>query len=290
VTSTVFPAAGPVSNSVNQSFNNFSYNITLDYKFTDDVSIYLRNGTGYRAGGINARAFRGAPYKPEKATVYEAGLKSELLDRRVRFNAAIYQTDYKNFQTGGPQVVDPDAGFVSDTINAGKARYRGFEGELTVAPTEGLTLMADVAYVDPKFRTFMFGGVDVSDVARFPYNSKWQYHAGARYEFPPMSIGKLAFNIDYSYKGSRSFTVFAPTTVPAGTPDPTIGEKQHELSARLSLADIQLGGAKAEFAVFGQNLTNDHYRNVVVDFGALGYISATFNRPRVVGAELRFAF
>lgn len=290
VTITAFPPTGPVRNFVDQSYNNTSYNITLDYDFMQDLSVYVRYGTGYRAGGINARAFRGVPYAPEEATVYEAGVKSEWWDRRVRFNASVYQTDYDNFQTGGPQGVDPDAGFVTDTINAGRARYRGMEAELTIAPVDGLTLVADMAYVDPEFESFDFGGADVSDVARFIYMSEEQYHLGARYEFAPWSFGALAAQIDYSYMSGPYFTVFAPTTVPPGTPDPTKGEDREELSARLTLGDIQAAGGAAEISVFGQNLTDDRYKTTAVDFGALGFVAGAFNRPRVIGIEARLAF
>lgn len=289
LTVTAFPASGPVQNRLTQSFDNTSYNITLSYDFTPDLSTYARFGTGYRAGGINARAFRGKPYVPEQATVYEAGLKSEWWNRRLRFNAAAYQTDYANFQSGGPQGVDPDAGFVTDTISAGKARYRGFEAELTIAPIRGLTLMADIAYVDPEFRSFMFGGIDVSDIARFIYTSDMQYHFGGRYEFELASVGKLSVQLDYSYKSEAYSTVFAPS-VPDGTRDPTQSEKQRDLSVRVSLGDIDLGGGTAEFSVFGQNLTNNRYRTTSVDFGALGFVAAAFNRPRVVGVDARLTF
>lgn len=290
VTITAFPPSGPVQNVIAQSYDNTSYNLTLDYNFTSDFSMYLRYGTGYRAGGINARAFRGVPYLPEEATVYEAGVKSEWWDRRVRFNASVYQTDYDNFQTGGPMGVDPDAGFVTDTINAGRARYRGVEAELTVAPVEGLTLVADLAYVDPEFESFEFGGADVSDVARFIYMSEEQFHLGAHYEFAPWSVGTLSAHVDYSYMSGPYFSVFAPTTVPAGTADPTRGEGREELSARITLGDIRVADGVAEVSLFGQNLTDDRYKTTAVDFGALGFVAGAFNRPRMVGIEARLAF
>jgi iron complex outermembrane receptor protein len=290
VTITAFPPSGPVQNTIEQSYNNTSYNITLDYDFTSDLSMYLRYGTGYRAGGINARAFRGDPYLPEEATVYEVGVKSEWWERRLRFNASVYQTDYDNFQTGGPMGVDPDAGFVTDTINAGRARYRGFEAELTVVPIEGLTLVADVAIVDPEFETFEFDGADVSNVARFIYISEEQFHLGAHYEFTPWTFGALSMHLDYSHMSGPYFSVFAPTTVPGGTPDPTHGEDREELSARITLGDIIVASGVAEFSLFGQNLTDDRYKTTAVDFGALGFIAGAFNRPRVIGVEGRLAF
>ncbi|HRE42336.1 MAG TPA: TonB-dependent receptor [Terricaulis sp.] len=290
VTITAFPPSGPVQNTVAQSYNNTSFNITLDYNFTSDLAMYLRYGTGYRAGGINARAFRGQPYLPEEATVHEIGVKSEWWDRRLRFNASLYQTDYDNFQTGGPMGVDPDAGFVTDTINAGRARYRGFEAELTIAPIEGLTLVADVAVVDPEFKSFDFGGADVSDVARFIYISEEQFHLGAHYQFAPWSFGTLSMHVDYSHMSGPYFSVFAPTIIAPGTQDPTHGEDREELSARLTLGDIAIARGVAEISLFGQNLTDDRYKTTAVDFGALGFVAGAFNRPRVIGIEARLSF
>ncbi|MGV7120367.1 TonB-dependent receptor domain-containing protein [Sphingopyxis sp. 550A] len=53
---------------------------------------YVRASTGYKAGGFNARAADNNGFDPEDLTSYEIGFKSELFDRRLRFNVAACRT------------------------------------------------------------------------------------------------------------------------------------------------------------------------------------------------------
>ncbi len=280
----------PVTSEQAKSFENTSYNVTLNFKATDDVSFYGRVGSGYRAGGFSPRGFDGAAYDPERATVYEIGLKSELFDRRVRFNVSAYQTDYSDLQITQPGF-STTGGFVSNTVNAGKAVYRGFEAELTVAPARGLTLVFDTSYVDPKYKQFLYLGQNLKDSAKFGYVSKWSAHAGIQYEGQDTGFGKPRFNLDYSYKGKRVFESISSD--PIGLPnarDQLSGSARHDLSGRIALADIDVGGTLLTMAVFGDNLLNRHYRVSTIDFGALGFGTSTYNRPRVVGVEGRVSF
>lgn len=280
----------PVTDSRASTFDNWSYNVTASYRFTPDIMAYLRYGTGYRAGGLNARGFGGAPYAPETARVYEAGLKGEFADRRIRTNLAVYRTDYKNFQAG-IQRLDPIGGYVTDTVNAGKAHYTGFEAELALVPVEGLTLSGDAAYVKPVYDEFILGGVDVSKDARFIYQSNWQWHVGATYETPAGDVGVIRLSADYGYKSRQYFFTFTsdPVQLPNARENAR-GEPQRELSARAALAEIPIGGMSGEIAIYGRNLTNSRYKTTGVDFGALGFVGGAFNRPRSYGVETRIVF
>ena len=86
---------------------------------------------------------QGAALQDEIADSYEVGIKSELLDRRLRLNAAAFLTDVKNFQdnvfTGGT------LGFISFN---GPARSRGFEGDATFQATRRFSVNASVTYAD----------------------------------------------------------------------------------------------------------------------------------------------
>src|ERR1700676_3579584 len=66
----------------------------------------------------------------------EVGAKSELLDRHLRLNAAVFYTKYDDLQVS---VIQPSttAGIQTITDNAGKADYRGGELEITVLPATG---------------------------------------------------------------------------------------------------------------------------------------------------------
>lgn len=281
----------PALNSAqSDTFKNTSYNVTLRYEITPEANVYGRFGTGYRAGGFSPRGFDGPAYDPEKAKVYEIGVKSEWFDRRLRANVSAFRTDYNDLQITQPGFSE-QAGFVSNTINAGKAVYQGFEAELTAVPTNGLTLVFDASYVDPKYKEFRYLGQDLKDEAKFGYVSKWSAHVGARYEFPPTDLGRFAINLDYSYKSGRVFE--ALSSDPIGLPsarDILAGEARHDLSGRISLSDFALGGARLDFALYGDNLLNEHYRHSTIDFGALGFGTAMYNRPRVIGVEATVNF
>ena len=86
----------------------------------DDILGYLSYNRGIKSGGFNMINAGTPGYRPEILDAYEAGLKMQLFDRRVRFNVAAFIYDYKDIQvfniTGGGAVL---------TTNAAAARVHG---------------------------------------------------------------------------------------------------------------------------------------------------------------------
>lgn len=123
---------------------DFTHRINLTYKFNDDVLLYGTVSRGFRPGGINRRGSL-PPYQPDFIDNYEIGLKSTLFDRRVRFNMAVYQLNWT-----GIQLSFLGANGLTEIRNAGDARIRGAEMDLTVKPFGGLTLSAGGSYNDAK--------------------------------------------------------------------------------------------------------------------------------------------
>jgi iron complex outermembrane recepter protein len=87
--------AGSTSINGTDRFYNLSYNVTLNYQWMPDLMSYVRLATGYKSGGFNLRSTPGISpnFAPEKAMAYEAGIKSEWLDHRVRVNLAAFYTN-----------------------------------------------------------------------------------------------------------------------------------------------------------------------------------------------------
>src|SRR3546814_20383287 len=89
--------------------------------------------------------------KPEEVTAYELGLKSEWLNHSLRFNAAIFQNDIKDLQTG---FMSFTSGGAINLENAGKARIRGVEVETVWQPLPGfdtgLTIGANASRLKAK--------------------------------------------------------------------------------------------------------------------------------------------
>jgi iron complex outermembrane receptor protein len=127
----------------------------LNYKPNDDLLFFASATRGFKSGGWNARgtaANQLLPFGPEKVWSYEAGLKSDLFDRRVRANLTAFWLDVSDLQTISG-LVNPTTGAITFlTRNFADYRNKGIEAELTVVPVEGLNLYANVGYQDDEYR------------------------------------------------------------------------------------------------------------------------------------------
>ena len=254
------------------SFSGVSYTAGVEYKPADDILLYLKTAKGFRSGGQNLRAsnlsqFR--PFLPEVTYSYEAGLKAELLNRRLRVNVAGYWTIVKNLQRS--TILPAPAGSVSVLGNIGKARIRGIEAEVTALLFEGFRVSASGALVDPKY-------IDFSDLSgsrtaeRFATVSKQQYSLAADYDASLGNDITLRLHADYSWRSKQATDPYNFPANPnnAFVVNATTSPAYGLLGAR---ATLEIGD-RYELAVFGRNLTNN--RTV---------ISTLFVRPNGFGAS-----
>ena len=275
-----------------RSFDNFSWLASVSYEVVDDVMVYGRVSTGYRSGGINPRGGTINGFDPEKATSYEAGIKSQWFDNRLRLNLAGYVTDYDDLQV--QQFAAGSGGATSLIVNAGKVRLSGFEAELTAAPFQGFQIDGSVGYVKHKYKTFLFRDpgtntvLDVADEARPLYTPKWNVHVGAEYSHP-IGGGDTLVRLrgDYSYRTKIYFNALDNT---APFNEQIASPSQTNVKARLSVEGIDLGSGKLDVGVWGDNLLNQQRLVYGIDFGALGFAGATFNKPISYGIDAKIAF
>jgi iron complex outermembrane recepter protein len=208
-----FPNAGQplryyIAGTQKKVFNNFSPKIGVQYHPTDDVMAYASWSKGYKTGGWTTRLSNPLPTAPdfdeEKATTYEIGLKSTLIDRRLQVNAAVFQTDYKGIQLNFQQGVSP-------TIqNAGDAKIKGFEVEVTAAPTDAFTINASVGYLDAKYSNVLAPAqvaanpfqAGVFPGAELPKTPKWKFNVSPRYEIDLGGSGSVVLLADYTHSSS----------------------------------------------------------------------------------------
>ncbi|SNS06218.1 iron complex outermembrane recepter protein [Sphingomonas laterariae] len=271
-------------------YNRFNWAASADYKITDDVLFYARVATGYKAGGFNPRSVGGS-FDPEDILSYEAGLKTELFDRRLRFNLTGFHSRYKDLQVS--QFLAGSGGASSITVNAGKATYTGVEVEATAEPVDGLTLNATGGYVDRKFKSFVIRNAgtnqleDVADEARFHYSPSTTANAGIQYEYGALSFGKILARLDWTY---RSRIYFHPldrlNPFNEQISDGSVGR----FDARLAVSELELGGSRATVALWGKNITNEDYLYSGIDFGSLGFAGIVYAEPRTYGIDLRLDF
>ncbi|WP_082825923.1 TonB-dependent receptor [Croceicoccus estronivorus] len=273
-------------------FTNLSWLASVNYNVTDNVMIYGRVSTGYKSGGFNPRTSVLNGFDPEKVISYEAGLKADWLDRRLRTNIALYYTDYKDKQIN--QFASGTGGATSIILNAGKASIQGVEFEMTAVPVDGLTLTGSLGYTDPKFKKFAFRDpvqdvvIDVADEARFSNVPKLNWNASIQYVFPAFDFGELSTQVNYSY---RSKMYFFPLDRVNTFNKEVASPGQGTLSARIALSNVALGDrGSMEVSVWGENLANNDKLAYGIDFGGLGFGGAYFAEPRSFGVDVKFNY
>jgi len=143
----------------------WDWRVAADYRLSDQLLVYGTVSTGFKGGGSNPRPFNAAQviaFRPEKLTAYEIGFKSDLFDRKLRFNMSGFINNYKDIQI--PVLSCPDSPCAA-RFNAGDAKVKGFEAEITANPIQGLAIDASLSYLD-----FHFVGSSLNPAAAYPSN------------------------------------------------------------------------------------------------------------------------
>jgi iron complex outermembrane receptor protein len=272
----------PPNTALSDSWSSTSPKAGIEYRITPDAMIYLSAAHGFKSGGYNGRAFNAAAFTsfdPEKIWSYEAGFKSEWFDRRLRLNAAAFYNDYTNIQLTIAQV-NQDGSIQVLVDNAAAGKSKGFEVEMQAVPFENFEIAAGLGYLDTKY-TKLEPGAPVTLTSKFPRAPEWTLNLAAQYTLPLANYGSLTFRSDYSYRSK--FYVDANN-------NEIIAEDGYGLvDARITYAPEN---GNWQFAVFGQNLTNEDYITAGLDGrGTLGFYDVQkAGRPREFGASLMFQF
>jgi iron complex outermembrane recepter protein len=269
----------------NSKVDRFDPLVTLAYDVTDSINVYGKYSTGYRAGGASSRSLTYRSFDPEEVKAYELGLKSDLFDRRVRLNAAIYAMDRTDSQIDFSLVTVQGASTRNtlETINApGTTKIRGLELEGQFRATDNLTLSASYAYTDAK----------VPDTVN-PFNGQTQKVFIA---FTPENAASFAADWNSPFMGAT-----LKAHVDANYADASHSFEQFEIkndssfvvNARVAIADITTrdGGPLLEVALWSRNLLDETYvyRRDPSNRGTLGDYG-NFNNPRTFGIELRASY
>ena len=259
------------------SVNRFDPLVTLAYDLSDKVNVYAKYSTGYRAGGASSRSLTYRSFDPEEVKAYELGLKSDLFDRRVRLNAAIYAMDRTDSQIDFSLITNGRN--TLETVNApGTTKIRGLELEGQFRATDNLTLSASYAYTDAKIPDTINpfdGKLQKVFIAYTPENAA---SVAADWESPFMGA-TLKAHIDANYAdASHSFEQFEIKN-----------DQSFVVNGRVAIADIQTnpGGPLLEVAVWSRNLLDETYvyRRDPSNRGTLGDYG-NFNMPRTFGIQL----
>lgn len=127
--------------------DSLDYMVGVSWRMTDEVMLYGKVSSAYKAGGFNFVADPSlVEYQPEEITAVEFGLKSDLIDDRLRLNGSFYYYDYDNLQITqilqNTQVVQ----------NSNNAVMKGLEIEMEARPAKFWSLSGFLTYLDSEYK------------------------------------------------------------------------------------------------------------------------------------------
>ncbi|MBV2234237.1 MAG: TonB-dependent receptor [Sterolibacterium sp.] len=277
ISSDLYPAAYGQVVPGEKKFRKFTPSYTADFDLTQNINVYAKVALGYRAGGFNTRstlAGFGQGFDQEDLVSREVGLKSDLLDRRLRLNLAAFDNKFTNLQVD--QVRIP--AIFTDTLNAGRARIQGLEMELTALLSRELTVNVFYTHLDAKYASYIDNGVELAAVKHLPNAPRHQGGVNLRYRGGLLGPGRFAADLDYHWQS----TVYANPN-----PIPTAG--YGVWNARLQLTNIRLPRGELRLALWGRNLADRKYAIATSNLGG-GGLSAQFGQPRTLGIDAIFEY
>lgn len=287
-----------------------TWNVGLNYKFSNDAMVYFTHRRGYRSGGFNERALTAAqriPFGPETVMDYEVGLKTgfNFSDWSFKLNLAAYHDEYKDLQRNALNFI-PVFGPTSSIFNAARGKVDGIEVDMSIAPTRRLRFDLAYAYTKPKYTSFDFvvGGItrDFSDRG-FSGIPKDTLNTSMTYTLPvDQSLGTMEFGAAYTYVGEtiisdtyQSKAQLAVALTPAqfaAVPDsktPFVMPAYGVFDASYRWSDI--AGSPFSLSLYMKNVFDKRYavaNNPIYE--GTGIMSLFFGAPRTFGLQVNYQF
>jgi outer membrane receptor protein involved in Fe transport len=290
-----FVRSGAPLQPVSVGDDQFDWDIALFADVSDDASVYAKVANSFRGPTIQGRdvAFFAAPSvaQSENITSYEVGFKTELADRTVRLNGAVFYYTVEDPQftaVGG-------AANLVQLINANKGEAYGFELDSAFQITPNFLVTLGVAYNNTEIQdnglavgicaqctvtdpTVVIGGNTraLIDGNPFPNAPEWSGDFTARYGIPVGDSGEFFIFTDWTYLGETNFLLYSSEEFNAGS--------RIEGGLRIGYAG---GNGEWELAAFARNITDEDNVQGVIDFNNN---TAFVNDPRVIGVSFNVTY
>jgi iron complex outermembrane recepter protein len=274
----------------NTKDNKVSWDLSGSFALDKDTNVYARAATGFRASSVQgASAFNGKSVAgPETVTSVEAGVKTELLNRRLRVNFGVFSYTVKDLQltaVGG-------AANANILLNAQKAAGRGFELDVQALLSPQLLATLSLGYNDTELKTpglavsacgtscrvtdpLTPAGQALIDGNPLPQAPKLTANVSLKYT-QPLANGELYVLTDWVHRSKVNFFLYESVEF--------TGKSLTEGGLRVGYS---WGNGRYDAAVFGRNITNQIRVVGGIDFNNFtGFI----NEPRLWGVQFRATF
>lgn len=277
-----------------------SYNVTVDYRPSRDLLVYVLTRKGYKAGGVNTPPTVAVPdavvvYKPEILKDVETGAKYQWRSGSLsgRSNIAAYYQWYTGVQRNEALALPaPAVGIYTQINNIASARIYGLEFENSVQIGDRWNVTLNYSYTNAKYTKFPGTVTDIVGTVRqlidspFVGTPKHQGTLGVRYlAVESTSAGDISLSGEL-YLQSGVHLDDQEIIDPAH-----LGYQKGYANLNLRLDWKRALGSPVDASIFVRNVTDDVHLVGVSNFlSSLGNVTGVYNEPRTFGVQLRYRF
>ena len=262
----------------------FSGRIGPQFDLSPNSMAYVTYSRGYKGPAYNV-FFNMTPTQdnvlsPETSKSIEVGLKSELMDRRVRLNIAAFSATYNDYQANVPDLVNGVV--VTRLINAGQVGTRGVEMDLTARVTQALTVNASLANIIARVKNFNCppGAAASCDIngKPLPFSPDWKGSLRVKYVQPVAKGYTMDYGLDASWQTKVNFDL---------QQQPNSFQPAYTIyNARVALQS----DAGWTLALIGRNLANTSYSTLIQSSGSNINRYVPRDDSRYFGVNMRYDF
>lgn len=235
-----------------KTFEGFEPKVTLSYKPIPTINLYADYSQGFVSGGFNPAQTEAilkladpnsttpSEYGKQTSKALEAGIKTDLFNRKLFVNLAYFRTDVKNLQ----QFQFFPAATLQAINPIERVKIDGFEGDVTFRPVRPISLFLGGGYTNSRISKII--ATPSYKGNRTPYVPRYTINAGAQFEHQFGDDLEGTLRLDYQRIGPQYFDI-------ANTP----GTRRSAVD--LVNGRIGIGKDNWQLAVFGKNLFNKKY-------------------------------
>ncbi len=297
-------------------FDAVSYTLALDYKVSDDQLVYGSISRGFRSGGIDGDGDLSTEVEPEFVDNIEIGYKGDFLDKTLRWNTALWYSDYTDIQIQSFSLDATVAGTqgvpVAVLNNAAEAELYGLESEIEWLPTDNFSVRAGIGYTKGDYSEFFeprlndpndpTQGVFQFDRSDEPIGGpELQFNLTGRYTFEVGDKTRGGFQLTYTHIDER--VLESPAVIDLVNSKAAgiramggfVGEEDNygivdSIDLINTQLDFQIGDA-LNVALWAKNITDEEYFSngfALAVFGGLA--QRTIGAPRQYGITVKYDF
>ncbi|MCC7199867.1 MAG: TonB-dependent receptor [Gammaproteobacteria bacterium] len=316
--------------SRSKSYSQFQPKLSVNWKVTDEFSVFTSYGYGFRSGGFNStgsfatvETYYGAlclgdsqfvngglypatctpssvrgladvndDYKKEVSKAFEVGFKANLLDNSLSINGALFQTKVENAQFFN--FFAGPFGLLRAVTNLDEVTIKGGELDFRWAAMEGLTVFGGFGYANGNIDKYT--GRPYTKGNEMPYAPEYTGNLGVEYRMPLGGSGlELVSRLDSSFVGETWFHPVQENQVP-NLFGLYAGFGQGEFSKMkrdpYALLNLRVGltGEAWGVTAWGRNLTDKQYLAEIIPAPEFGGSFIHDAPGRSYGVDVTYSF